>query len=214
MSAKGFDGFLAPGEGVQAGIWSLPVTLRSLSRKKLVSFGSQIVHTPSSSPALPAGFTLRWHRLLPLAVCLLLCQCAHSKKSARESEGTAWYYASDHPPTYCPKGYSLPKPGSPEAARAEYIQKPDRPTRYYVPEGCVAHRRLAMQLSGRPGVGHCVGVAALESAEFLAESIFCVVSFPYYLMDWYVQRSLELNREERRKNEVRDAQRGGKVDAG
>jgi hypothetical protein len=172
---------------------------------KLVSPVSQIMHIPCSAPALSAGITLRWHALLSFMGCMLLCQCTRSKKPASESAWPEWFFASDNPPTYCPKGYSLPKPGSLEAARAEYIQMLDRSTRYYIPEGCATHRQLALQLSRNPRGGHSAAEAVQGSAECLAESIFSVVSAPFFVIDWFVKKRLDEKREVRNKNEARDA---------
>jgi hypothetical protein len=86
---------------------------------------------------------------LALASGLSLCQCANSdpkRVADKAAPRVEWYLASKDPPTYCPVGHALPQRGSAEEARAQYITLADRPTRYYIPPGCDAHRKLALRL--------------------------------------------------------------------
>ncbi len=145
---------------------------------------------------------------LRLFVCAFamanLSQCAHSKKATFDHalSGTGWYIASQNPPTFCPKGCTLPNSGSPEAARAEYIQMPDRLTRYYIPPGCARHRQIALQLRHHAThSGGSAGEVVQGAVAGFAAVVFYAVATPYYILDWWAQARLEVcwEREEKRR---------------
>jgi hypothetical protein len=154
--------------------------------------------------------------LLPMGLALVsalsLCQCANSdpkRVADQAAPRVEWYLASKDPPTYCPVGHALPQRGSAEEARAEYITVPGRPTRYYIPPGCVADRQLALRLARPPGPGFCqsateTGIASIEE---VAKVVVTVASIPMWVRVKMSEANAERDREVSQKFEQRQARR-------
>lgn len=146
-------------------------------------------------------------------ICLSLSQCAQSdKKTTTSPPRVEWHLASKEPPTFSPKGHALPRHGSAEDAQAEYITIPGRPTRYYVPPSCEAHRKLALQLrnqAAQPGPGFCQSAAELGIASIsgIAEVVLNVASIPLWLRLQMAEASAERHREVIQKFEQRQARK-------
>lgn len=165
-----------------------------------------------NTPRIPL-LVMVWSRLFAAALAgLSLSQCAHSDPKPvtdLAAPRVEWYLASKDPPTFSPKGYALPRPGSVEEAQAEYITVPGRPTRYYIPPGCVAHRQLALRLARPPGPGFCQSAAetGIASIEEVAKVVVTVASIPMWVRVKMSEANAERDREVSQKFEQRQARR-------
>lgn len=144
---------------------------------------------------------------------LSLCQCANSDSKAVTDKAVPrveWYLASKDPPTFSPKGHALPRHGSVEDAQAEYITAQGRPTRYYIPPGCEAHRQLALRLARpEPGPGFCQSAAekGIGAVSSVAEVLMIVGSCPWWLGQRMSELRAEMIQEEMAESEQRQARR-------
>lgn len=145
--------------------------------------------------------------------CLGLSHCAHSDQkpaAAATQPHVGWFLACKNPPTYCPTGHALPRRGSAEEARAEYITLSGRPTRYYIPPGCEAHRQLALRLARpEPGPGFCQSAAEMgvDSITEVAKVVVTVASIPMWVRVKMSEANAERDREVIQKFEQRQARR-------
>lgn len=85
--------------------------------------------------------------LLIAAACFCLSHCA-SKAAAPQTPApkVEWYVAARDPLTYCPKGHVLPRTGTRRNAGDGYVYLADHSARFYIPRGCLAHRKQALEL--------------------------------------------------------------------
>ncbi|MBL9129897.1 MAG: hypothetical protein JNG86_01765 [Verrucomicrobiaceae bacterium] len=130
--------------------------------------------SPPSPPAR-ALYSLSWAaRALALLSCLFSV-CACGTKAPPSSAKVEWYIASQEPLTYCPKGHTVPTSNN-GVRKIEFVYLADRRTRFYIPDGCMAHRAQALDLRWKSrSWGHKSAEATMQKVNLLLSGMLQTV---------------------------------------